>query len=184
SCFWRAEGRTGASKPCSSSALSMTTATISSSLSLDPPCTPSDGRRSHAPLGNPKPLSLLDPAAVCRAARNRSERSCGGRRVGHALGSAAAAHPGIDRGTGGQGGGRRHHHRDGIEPRLWRYGRRTAAPHPNRVRALHRLCRHLVLPVVLRLRRRRPHQLTRDTQQQCSASLFPYGGLRWRYTAH
>src|SRR5262249_49661972 len=65
----------------------------------------------------------------------------------------------VHRGPRGQSGGRRHHHRDGAGPRLRRHGRRPAATDPDRVRALHRLRRHLVLPVLLCLRRRRAHQL-------------------------
>ena len=99
------------------------------------------------------------------------------RRLRHAVGSAAAAHPGIDRGPGRQGHRRRHHHRHGPQPRLRRHGRRPPPPDPDRVRPLHRLRRHLVLPVVLLLRRRRADRLT-GVIHSCLDNRHPFPASR------
>ena len=48
----------------------------------------------------------------------------------------------------------------GLSPLVRRHGRCLPAHGAGGVRALHRLRSHVVLPVVLLLRRRRPHRLT------------------------
>src|SRR5262249_15008734 len=76
---------------------------------------------------------------------------------------APAAHPRFHRRPGRQGDRRRHHHLHRAQPCLRRYGRRPATPAANRVRSLDRLCRHLVLFIVLCLRRRCADQLRKGS---------------------
>ena len=75
-------------------------------------CRACEGSKPHAVLSSPAdPENLPSPRrwwAVCVAVDDRHSGTC--RRLGHAVGGAAAAHPGVDRGPGRQGLRRRHHH--------------------------------------------------------------------------
>jgi P-type conjugative transfer ATPase TrbB len=73
------------------------------------------------------------------------------RRLVHAVGSAAAVDPRIDRGTGGQDRRRDHHHRHRPDPGVRRHLRRRRPPDPDRVRPVDRVRRELLLPELLQL---------------------------------
>ena len=76
------------------------------------------------------------------------------------VGSATSADSRVDRGAGGEGRRRDHHHRDRADAGVRRHGRRVPAAHSDRVRFVDRVRGDLIFPVVLFVCGRGAHQLT------------------------
>src|SRR3546814_14155943 len=104
--------------------------------------------------------TLFPYTTLFRSRRYAFRRDGAGRRLGHAVGGAAATGSGIGTGTGSQDRRGDHHHHDRADARFRRDRRRLSKADPDRFWSVERLRGIALLSVLLQLRRRRADRMT------------------------